>query len=340
MVSNRTYRIGLEESLETLPENIKSRLLSANVFFSKEYYEYTKRCEREMIYIYDEKYVAPICVYKKLFFKYALFVSEPFVYSGEDSEVGLQYFLDQVMNRLKALKIAWVSTSAGCLFHAYPTNSLRIPFGSHVIDLSLSEEELWSKVHSKHRNSIRRAEKGEVLVRFGGKELVDDYFKLDKETWARSGKNSFGTTFFNQIADGLGKCAEIVVAYKEGIPQAGGVFFKNAEMSYYMYGTSADHPEPGAANLLQWKTMLKFKNEGVKKYSFVGCRINEDENSKYHNIQRFKERFGGELKQGYMFRTELHPLIRKVFMVLYKMKNHTDLVDAIDAEIHKWPELN
>lgn len=332
--------VEIKNSLTDLPEDIANRLDNANVFFSREYFEYTRLCRQEMMYAYDDDFIAAICVYKKLFLKYALFVSEPYSYTGNYSVNALQDFLDGVIEALKSTKIAWISTSAGSLFAAYPKNSVRIPFGSHVVDLTLSEEELWANVHSKHRNSIRRAEKGDVQVRFGGEELVEDYIKLDKETWARSGKDSYGVVFFEQIAKGLGKCAEIVVAYKDNIPQAGGVFFKNPYMSYYMYGTSADHPEPGSANLLQWKTMLRFKKEGVKKYSFVGCRINEDEDSKYHNIQRFKERFGGELKQGYMFRSDIHPMMRKEFMMLYKLKNHKDLVDAIDTEVHKWSELN
>lgn len=340
MDGRSSRKIEIKNTLTDLPENIKSKLAEANVFFSKEYSEYARICGQEMIYAYDDKFIASICVYKKLFLKYALFVSEPFLYEGENSIELYKAFLDCVLEELKSTKIAWISTSAGSLFDAYPKDSVRIPFGNYIVDLTLSEEELWSKVHSKHRNSIRRAEKGEVQVRFGGEELVDDYIKLDKETWARSGKASYGTNFFKQITEGLGKCAEIAVAYKDNIPQAGGVFFKNDQMSYYMYGTSADHPEPGSANLLQWRTMIRFKKEGVKRYSFVGCRINEDVDSKYHNIQRFKERFGGGLRQGYMFRSDLHPLMRKVFLTLYKIKNHKDLVDAIDMEVHKWPELN
>jgi lipid II:glycine glycyltransferase (peptidoglycan interpeptide bridge formation enzyme) len=82
------------------------------------------------------------------------------------------------------------------------------------------------------------------------------------------------------------------MAYKEGEPQAGAILCYNQAMCYYMHA-SRNHSFTGQRNLLQWRAMLDMKAAGVKKYSFVGCRINEDENSKYHGIQRFKERFGG-----------------------------------------------
>ena len=81
------------------------------------------------------------------------------------------------------------------------------------------------------------------------------------------------------------------------------------------------------------------KSNGVKKYSFVGCRIGEDEDSKYHSIQRFKERFGGTLEQGYMFKTVMSQWKYQLFHCLYKIKNKTVLTDAIDQELPKWKEL-
>ena len=69
-------------------------------------------------------------------------------------------------------------------------------------------------------------------------------------------------------------------------------------------------------------------------------RINEDEDSKYHGIQRFKERFGGELIRGYMFKTILIPWKYKLFHLAYNIKNKQKLTDVIEQEIHKWQDIN
>ena len=134
------------------------------------------------------------------------------------------------------------------------------------------------------------------------------------------------------------------MAYLDGEPQSGAFFYFNKQMCYYMYGANKNNPHNGSGNLLQWKAILDMKAAGVKRYSFVGCRINEDENSKYHGIQRFKERFGGELIQGFMFKMDFNPFMRKLFNLVVSLRSfvsshkYVPFKDVIDQEIHKWPQ--
>lgn len=322
---------------EDLPVPVQKKLEVANVFYTKGYAQYLMISGAKAWYVFDESQIVVAEVMKKVGIEYAIMPSEPFVW-GEESDQ--KKFLEEAMICLKKEGVAWVLTSASAFFNTYPDDSLRIPFGSHVIDLELSEEELWKKVHSKHRNSVRRAEKGEVYVRNGGIELLDDYMVLDEATWARSDRASYGKSFFTKMIEAMGDNIKVCIAYRENVPQAGAVFYVNNAMSYYMYGASSDSPEPGATNFLHWEAIKARKEEGVKKYSFVGCRIGEDESSKYHTIQRFKERFGGELIQGYTFKAILHPLKYKFFCTLYEMKKKTKYADVVDQEIGKWRELN
>ena len=318
-----------------LPDNVKRKIRLANVFFSENYYNYIKRSGNEMRYLFDNTFIVPVVIFEKIKIKYAMYISEYFALTENTTIEQKKKFLEVSRDILKNVdKVAWISTSAAAFFDAYPADSKRIPFGSHVIDLENDLDNLWKKVHSKHRNSIRKAEKSEVYVKFGRHEL------LDKETWARSGKNSYGLQFFKTMFDGMRENMLMVIAYKDREPQAGACYFLNQKMCYYMYGASADHPESGAANYLHWEVIKYLKELGVKKYSFVGCRINEDENSKYHGIQRFKERFGGKLQQGYMFKMIISVWQYKLFHLLYYIKNHKELVDTIDQEIYKWKELN
>lgn len=324
-----------------LPENIRDKIHKANVFFSENYYNYIKKSGSEMGYLYDDAFIMPVIIYEKLKIRFAMYISEFFPLIENTTMQQKKTFLENAQNTLKREdKIAWISTSAVAFFDVYPTDSKRIPFGSHVIDLENDLENLWKKVHSKHRNSIRKAEKSEVYVKLGKHEILEDYLILDKETWARSGKKSYGSTFFENILDSMGENVLMVIAYKDKEPQAGACYFLNHEMCYYMYGASADHTESGATNYMHWEVIKYLQKLGVKKYSFVGCRINEDENSKYHGIQRFKERFGGELQQGFMFKTIVSIWQYKLFRLLYYIKNHKKLTDTIDQELFKWKELN
>ena len=309
------------------------------MFFSKNYSKYAKDTGASVWYLYDENYILPVLISEKITIKYGLFVSEPMCYS---EETGIRKKVDflNVANQVLAKEgVAWISTAATALFDAFPDGCPRIPFGSHIIDLTLTEETLLKNMHSKHRNAVRRAERNGVSVVCGREELIEDYLKADIDTWERGNRRSYGKAFFEKIISSLAEHAVIYVSYKDNAPQAGACFFKNKKMCYYMYGASINNPEPGAANFLQWSAIKDMKIAGVEKFSFVGCRINEDVDSKYHGIQRFKERFGGELEQGYMFKTILSPVKYNFFRKMYQIKKGVKPRDAVDQEIHKWAEL-
>lgn len=322
-----------------LPEDLKSSFSSSNVFYTENYESYVRKNGAECWYAISDKLALVIVVYKKAFLKYAALPSEyqKIVFDVDSKEIIV--FLNQISKDLKKCGVAWVASSATALFECFPDNSYRIPFGSHLIDLENDEETILANMHSKHRNVVKRAERCGVIVKNGGLELLHDYILMDEMTWARSGKNSYGIEYFQLILDELKDNAIIYIAYMNNEPQAGACYYYNKEMCYYMFGVSVDKPETGATNFLHWRALCDMKNRGVKKYSFVGCRIDEDENSKYHTIQRFKERFGGELKQGYMFKSILIPWKYSLFHILYKIKNGRDLVDAIDEELPKWSDL-
>ena len=50
------------------------------------------------------------------------------------------------------------------------------------------------------------------------------------------------------------------------------------------------------------------KRIGVKKYDFMGARLNVEKGSKYESIQKFKQRFGCELKKGVHWEAQFNPL--------------------------------
>jgi len=329
----------LKKTYEGLPKDIQQAMAQGNIFFSEEFSRYSMTTGSTVWYIYNNDYVLPLSISEKLMIKQGLFLSEPMGLHNRTDNEEIKVFLDKVMLLLHEESIAWVSTSAAALFKTYPSESQRIPFGSHIIDLTLPEEDLLMNMHSKHRNSVRRAERNGVEIVSGGKELIQDYLKADVDTWERSERNSYGGVFFERILDNMRNKSILYIAYKDGKPQAGACYFFNRKMCYYMYGASISNPEPGAANLLQWVAIQDMKKNGVEKFSFVGCRINEDEDSKYHGIQRFKERFGGTLDQGFMFKTILSPVKYRLFRRFYKIKKGVDCTDAIDQEIRKWPEL-
>lgn len=311
----------------------------ANVFFSKAYHKKNGK----IVYLKNDKYIIPISIQSKAGFKMAIIHSEMFRYCDKEFMIEEEkQFLNSAVEYISKNKLAhWINvTPAYTFFSVYPDKSERIKFGSHVIDLTSDEETLFSAIKSKHRNMIRRAEKNGVYIKVGGSELLDEYLKLDKEMWERNGRNSNNEVEYRNALEMMVDNAFVAIAYLDGQAQSGMLCYYNKKMMYYMYAASKTAPTPGATNYLHWEVMKMMKEKGVKKYSFVGCRINEDPDSKYHNIQRFKAGFGGELVEGYLFRVILNKFMYKLFKLIIVVRTGRKIEDVIDQEIHKWKEIN
>ena len=76
--------------------------------------------------------------------------------------------------------------------------------------------------------------------------------------------------------------------------------------------------------------MRHLKEKGVKKYDFVGVRL-KNNNPALEGIFRFKKGFGGELKEGYLWKIDILPLKAKAYDLMVKLKSGNDkLTDIID----------
>ena len=320
--------------------NVIGNNVGLNIFYTN---NGLKTSNSERVFLYSSSFVVPVSINQKGPFKSSSFLSEPHKYEddGEDEKE----FLNAVCCYLKeSIHVQWImETPAYALFPVAPAGAIAIPFGSHIVNLEEETDTLWGKVHSKHRNVIKKAEKdGVVIVKGTDNKILEDYHSIDIETWERSNVKAEGIEDLKRELKALGDNVTIYMAYKDGEPQAGAIFYYNQAMCYYMHGASRNHSYAGSSNLLHWIAMQDMKAVGVKRYSFVGARINEDPDSKYHGIQRFKERFGGELFVGKRFKVVFNPSMYKLFVFLTSLKQSIRnrrwswYRDSIDVEYPKW----
>jgi len=330
------------DSLDRLPKNIIKKLDNAPLFFSKEYEKNVLSRGQKPIYIWSDSTILVARVKKQLFLRAALLECEPYTYNLDKYE-NEKIFLDSAMKVFKKLGIQWTMTTNTSRFHEYPTNAKTILSGNHIIDLTQTEEELWSNMHSKHRNSVRRGEKGEMDLEIGNKELIDRYTPLSNETYARSGQGGTVSHYYSSLVKHLEKNSIIALLSKDGELQAGGIFFYNSSIAYYLHGASVSRPEPGSTNYLLWTVIMMMKEKGVKEFSFVGYHVDAEPGSKLDGIQKFKERFGGRLENCYSFKYIQKPLYYKMYCLAMRLKSKKLLhkyQDHIDEQINKYPELN
>lgn len=291
-------------------------------------------------YIIDEKHILPFYIKRKAIFHYLIFTTGVLGASFTSEEE--KCFLTRVVQFIKSKKIAdfILMNHVTALFNAVPENSRYCEFGSYVLDLILSEEELFARLHTKHRNVIKKAIKDEVTIK-EGKDYQDICIKLIRNTMMRQGITPPPASFYSHIGDCLASQLDYWVAFDAGGEAHGSaiLIWNNAHSSYYLFGGSCESPHTGAMNLLQWKAILKMKERGVMLYDFVGARIHPISGSKYEGIQRFKSRFGGELIQGYLWKMPINSFKYNIYKFLVnlrsRLKGQIRVLDIIDQETDK-----
>jgi len=243
-----------------------------------------------------------------------------------------QSFLESSTNCFRSLGAdVIIPASTNTIFRAYPRNAVAAPYGSYVIDLSSAEETLWGNVHSKHRNVIRNARNKGVQICCGN-EYADAAYNLVRETFQRSSMPFMSQEAFRRMVDGLGEYVKIFVAKLQDEIQGCAVIPFSRHSAYYAYGGSAARPLSGATNLLQWEAIRCFRSLGVKRYDFCGVRINPEDGSKAAGLMMYKERFGGQLVHGYMWKLSLRPVGAAVYRLAVRFLRGGDIVDQ---ERHK-----
>jgi lipid II:glycine glycyltransferase (peptidoglycan interpeptide bridge formation enzyme) len=73
------------------------------------------------------------------------------------------------------------------------------PATTRVIDLEVTEDELWSGVRKKTRQLVRRAERAEVRVVGGGPERLSDFHRVVSDTMRRRALPSRSEGFFRDL---------------------------------------------------------------------------------------------------------------------------------------------
>ena len=185
------------------------------------------------------------------------------------------------------------------------TGSKSVPFGSYRLFLQgRSEDELLARCHSKHRNSIRKAEKDGVTISIGHQFLAVAIQTIN-ETMLRQHMPLLTQDYFAKLSKSLGEHMFVAVAEHNKVPQAACILFWSKYSAYYSYGGTIAKPSSGSMNYLLWTAAMQLKSSGCNRFDFVGARLNPDPESKYAGIQAFKERFGGELIKGYLWKMNL-----------------------------------
>lgn len=111
------------------------------------------------------KFVLPYLIKKRLIFNYLQFQTDTIYIDNNLNVENEKVFLNHVIEFLRQKNLDFISHSpTNTVFNTFPDNSEYAEFGSYIIDLMLSEDDLWKNIHQKHRNVIRKAMKSNVII--------------------------------------------------------------------------------------------------------------------------------------------------------------------------------
>ena len=169
-----------------------------------------------------------------------------------------------------------------------------------MIDLSLSEEKLLSIMKSKTRYNINLAKRKGVIVKdeTNNSGAFDTFFTLYQQTVKRQNYLGHSRQYHQlvwQIMKDVKK-AKILTAYYQNKPLSSYTLFIDKNKAYYLYGGSSNqHKEVMASNLLMWEAILLAKKLGCTSFDLWGAlEKNYPSSHPWAGFHRFKEGYGGQ----------------------------------------------
>lgn len=277
--------------------------------------------------------ILPYTILGKAFLRLVRFRVETIALDPAFSADDERSFLNSAMDHFRSLGAdAVIPATTNAIFRTFPDGADAAPYGSYVIDLTETEEQLWRNVERITRQNINTARKNGVGIRIGGPEDLGAAYALMRETFGRSRLPFMGHEEFMRYVAGLGEYGRLLVAERNGIVQSCVLFAFSEYCAYAVYAGNLEDQSQGANKLLYWDAVCMFRRQGIRRYDFVGARIDPARGSKQEAINSLKRRFGAKLTKGYMWKYSIHPLRYRFYCLAARVRSRGDIVDQ---ERHK-----
>jgi hypothetical protein len=276
--------------------------------------------------------ILPYTIIRKAIFRMVRFRVETISLGEELAVQEEKSFLNSAVEYFRSIRADMIiPATTNTIFRTFPDGADAAPYGSYVINLSQPEDILWRNIGKITRQNINTAKKNGVTVQTGIEHL-DAAYALTLDTFKRSKLPFMNHDAYKRYVLGLAENGKIMIAYYQGVAQSCTLYAFSNYCAYAVYGGNIEGTHQGAMKLVQWESIRLFNNLGVKRFDFVGARINPEKGSKQDALSSFKKRFGATLREGYMWKYSLNPLKYRLYCLAARLRSGGDIVDA---ERHK-----
>jgi len=201
--------------------------------------------------------------------------------------------------------------------------------GTIEIDLAKSEQELWENVDKDGRWGVKKAEKENLTIKedFFPADLAQ-FFEIYQETCLYGGINPHSKEEIDK------ENTKFFLCYKDNKVIAGSaVIINNKErFTLFLNASHNDYLKYQPNNLLYWHCIIWGKKNNYKIFDLGGYQLGAKPGEKLYNINRFKERWGGQIKINYVYSYNLFYIIGR------KLIKNSAFFKKIWDKIQKRPE--
>jgi FemAB-related protein (PEP-CTERM system-associated) len=164
------------------------------------------------------------------------------------------------------------------------------PVKTHKVSMRLelpgSADALWESFPAKLRSQIRRSQREEMVVRIGGNEELESFYKVFSLCMRNLGTPVYPKHFFRNVLDHFPDCTWICSVYLRGLPVASGFLTGFKNRLEIPWGSSDSRYNRLGTNMLLYWSCLRFACEkGFTEFDFGRSTFGE-------GTYKFKEQWG------------------------------------------------
>jgi FemAB-related protein (PEP-CTERM system-associated) len=147
---------------------------------------------------------------------------------------------------------------------------------------------LWDQLSAKVRNQVRKGQKHELTVSWGGVELLDPYYAVFSENMRDLGTPVYGRKLFRAMLDEFPGETELCVVRLSDKPVAGAVLLHGKGVTEIPSASSLRrHNSTNANMLMYWHALERAVERGQSVFDF-------GRSTRDSNTYRFKKQWGAE----------------------------------------------
>jgi FemAB-related protein (PEP-CTERM system-associated) len=131
-----------------------------------------------------------------------------------------------------------------------------------VAPLPGDADALWNSLHSKVRNQIRKADKGDLTAKWGSADLLDDFYDVFAINMRDLGTPVYSKQLFASILATFGNRAELICVYLSDQPIAGALLMHHPTLG------SGDAAEPATSSVPSASSLREFNSTNANMWMY------------------------------------------------------------------------